>query len=154
MDYSQESGELNLQQPKTYNFLGQEGSGYLKMLTFPLGRNAVLLRLENLFDTFDGESQVEHVDVEKVAMHLFWKANPTEVTAPFTSIQEVDISNNMLAKDADAVRASKQWKGEDDEKIALKLSQDEKLRVVYEGVVDDVSKGTYAGIALQPQRIR
>jgi len=73
---------------------------------------------------------------------------------PVTTIEEMDITNNMNVKDAAEVRASKQWKAEDDEEIALKLSQDDKMRAIYEGPADDVTRGPYAGIAIQPMRIR
>ena len=154
MDYKVKEGEFNAQQPKHYEFLGEKGAEYLKMLAFPLARNSILFRLENLYDVYDGKYPVEHVDVTKMAMHFFWKANPTQAVAPFMYIEEVDITNNQLLKEAEATRASKTWKAEDDEEIALKLSKDEKLRAIYEGPADDVSNGEYAGIALQPQRIR
>lgn len=38
-----------------------------KLLMMPLARNAILLRIENIFDRFDGKQDTAHVDIDKLA---------------------------------------------------------------------------------------
>ena len=70
LDYSQDQA-LNAEETKQFEFLGDKGAEYLKMLAFPLDRNKIMLRLENLYDVFDGEYPVEYIDLNKLAVHLY-----------------------------------------------------------------------------------
>lgn len=152
MNYTQKN--ITVEKRELTNLLSQENLPFLKVITFPLAHNSILIRIENIYDVFDGEYPVYHVDVMRVALNFFERVNSKLSARPFIEIVETDITNNMSVEEAEKVRASKKWKAEDDEEIALKLSQDPKLRDIYEGPKDDVSRGTYAGVALQPQRIR
>lgn len=120
----------------------------------PLARNAILLRLENIFDRFDGKQALAHVDMEKLAHQFYWSVNPSATVSPIVEITELNLSANQEDSEARKTRATKNWVAEDDEEIAQQLLLSAEMRDVYAGPADDLSSGQYAGIALEAQRIR
>jgi len=83
---------------------------------------------------------VLNVDIKKFALDFFSASNGA-IKEPLVSIKEMDLSNNMLLSEAEQVRNSYQWKGEDDETVDF--SQLEKPV--------DASPSVFT---LEPQRMR
>lgn len=103
---------------------------------FPLEKNKVLARFENLADRFDPGSTIGYVDVQEFAMSLYKEANPSSQRNIVPRISEVGIShaaNKLSGKNF-------RWTGADDKSINLKNREH--------------PKDTAAGVALEPQRIR
>jgi len=97
--------------PKTYVKIDNFEEG--KYVVFPLAKNEILVRFENLQDKFDFNTTVLNVDIQKFALDFFYASNGA-MKEPLVSIQEMDLSNNMPSSEADQVRNSYKWKGEDD----------------------------------------
>jgi len=100
--------------PKTYVELDDFEGG--KYVVFPLAKNEILVRFENLQDKFDLNTTVLNVDIQKFALDFFYASNGA-VKEPMVSIKEMDLSNNMLSSEAEQVRNSYKWKGEDDQTV-------------------------------------
>lgn len=122
---------------KTYVKLDKFEHG--KYVAFPLAKNEILVRFENLMDKFDVDATALSVDIEKFALDFYFASNG-QIKEPMVSVQEMDLTNNMLASEAEKVR-SYDWKGEDD--ATFDFSQLEKPA--------DVSPSVFT---LEPQRIR
>jgi len=85
-----------------------------KVVTFPLAKNQILARFENIGDKFDHFAKdlgVMEVDLESWATDLFAQANNNHWTADF-DIQEVDLTNNRLSKDVESSRHK--WRAEEE----------------------------------------
>ena len=65
-----------------------------------MARNVVLMRLENIFDRFDGDQQTPHIDVVKLAHQFYWYVNPEETVSPVVDIYELNLSANQLDTEA------------------------------------------------------
>ena len=109
--------------------------------TFPLGRNKILARFENMNDRFDNDETVQWLDMETFAKSFYQSSNPGE-SSSFT-IQEVSITNNQLQSDLEARRVKKNWIGEDDV-----VRKDPKVQFIQK---PQDKEGKYA---LEPMRIR
>ena len=64
---------------------------------FPLARNTILVRFENLADLFDGADQsVKYVDVESFAKDFYRDANKNDrISMGTIKIEEFSLSNNQ-----------------------------------------------------------
>lgn len=60
-----------------------------------MGRNKILVRIENLADKFDyGISKVNMVDIKAFAQQFYKEANPDSDKKPKIAIKEVSITDN------------------------------------------------------------
>lgn len=126
-----------------------------RLVLFPLARNKILVRLENIADKFDSYTPDLEIDMEMFA-YKFWKmANPQSsmnTTDKFVpKIFEVDLTANMLEKEVMEMKKKIQWKGADDAEIAEKLLNDPELRSVHER---DHTLDKMNAIKLVPQDMR
>lgn len=88
---------------------------------FPLGKNKILARIENLADRFDPNleesEEVQYVDVEDFARQLYKEANPNSKLSIECKIVETSIDhaakNQLAGIDWDESR----WIGQDDKNI-------------------------------------
>jgi len=65
--------------------------------TFPLAKNKILLRIENIADKFDYNiSKVNVVDIKSFAQQFYKEANPSSNNKPKITIKEVSITDNQL----------------------------------------------------------
>ena len=69
----------------------------MKLELYPTGANSVLMRIENIADTFDSDGQLEYetVDVQGLADDLFALANNDSALTFTTSITETSLSANQ-----------------------------------------------------------
>lgn len=124
---------------------------YGKTVFFPLGKNKILVRLENSADKFDFYTPNIEVNMEKFA-YIFWMmANPESKTKVYPKIFEMDLTANMFEKEVMEMRKKIQWKGKDDEKIAEELEKNPELKAMYER---DHTKDPLTAITLVPQEMR
>lgn len=125
---------------------------YGRTVLFPLGRNKILVRMENSADKFDTDvDNIIKVDMEKFAS-LFWEqANPGSKTKVTPKIYEMDLTANLFEKEVIERKKKFQWKGKDDAEVAEKLLNDPELRQVYE---TDHSQDSLDSITLVPQAMR
>ena len=98
---------------------------------FPLAKNKVLARFENLADRFDpGISSVEYIDVREFAANIYKEANPSaKQLSPTITETRIDTSKNNDGK-------TFRWRGSDDQNITLKYREH--------------PKDSASGIALEP----
>ena len=68
------------------------------MVTQPIERNKILIRLENLADYYDDGASPQKVDFSNLCVALWQKANPG-VEFSVISVQEMSLSGNMPLKD-------------------------------------------------------
>lgn len=112
--------------------------GDLKLLQYPMARNEVIIRLENLSDLFDGTpSETPMFDIGSYASSLYASANGGAAPADMV-IEERNLSNNMNY--SEMLERKFQWLSEDGPNpyLAQPYPTDESDTVV----------------AMQPQRIR
>jgi len=97
-----------------------------KVITFPLAKNSILARFENVDDRFDwfGHSTAVRglwVDIERCAHEFYNEANPDtwhNHQKPFIMITEVGLTNNMGIHEAEKRRSdAHHWKAEDDDTV-------------------------------------
>ena len=70
------------------------------MLTMPLAKNAIMVRLENIHDNFDGVQKVTpKFNLMETVENLYKSVNGADAKFK-TEIYELDISGNMLEKEA------------------------------------------------------
>lgn len=85
--------------------------------TFPMAKNKILVRIENLADKFDHNiSMVNLVDIKSFAQSFYKEANPYSTNKPKITVKEVSITDNQLQSDLDKKRADFSWIGDDDHK--------------------------------------
>lgn len=123
-----------------WNYLLTE-SGFtseMKLELFTLGRNSLLMRVENIADTFDnaGEVSFQTVQLQTLVDGLYTLANGPEAVAA-TTITEMSLTGNQAYADMAANKV--QWATVDDEAVVRQAR---------------VPKDTAATIELQQQRIR
>jgi len=118
---------------------------------FPLGKNKILVRLENSADKFDMYTPTIELNMEKFAYYMWMDANPESKTKVYPKIFEMDLTANMFEKEAQWRRKKAQWKGKDDAEIEEMLLKDPELKAVYER---DHLKDPITAITLVPQEIR
>lgn len=103
---------------KTYNYdisgeLKKAGiKDSVKLVTFPLWKNKLLVRLENLADD---EKSAKEVDLRKISYALFKQANikhPRTITDDDITLKEVSITGNMEISEMKNRKI--QWKTIDD----------------------------------------
>jgi hypothetical protein len=71
---------------------------------FPLAKNKILVRLENIADKFDMYTPNIEVNMEKFA-YIFWmEANPESKTKVYPKIFEMDLTANMFEKEVVEMR--------------------------------------------------
>lgn len=96
------------------------------MVTFPVERDRILVRLINLADLFDGPAKNMTVDIEKVAAALFKEANrggSASADNCLTGYAEKTLSGNM---NLDSLAERKiHWKTVDDRRDGETLSKAE-----------------------------
>lgn len=121
-----------------------------KYIIFPLAKNKILARFENIGDNFDDEEGIfgnssQKVDIEKFAQKFYEDANSEAATtsAPQVNIVEVDLTNNQAWIDLEDKKAKWTWKGEDDHLRPEPI----KLDPVYK-------QGQHTEVTLETQRIR
>lgn len=81
---------------------------------FPLGRNKILLRFENIADRFDTKSQeTKYIDVQAFAKNFLLDSLKGKASdAMQANIEEVTLSTSMLQSELKATHFK--WKGADD----------------------------------------
>ena len=86
---------------KKTSFLTQGDASYYKQILFPVADNELLIRVENIFDLFDGPGEVLYLDLEGLAKQLWTDANGA---APLSNIQfdEKTLSANQGYSEATA----------------------------------------------------
>lgn len=104
-------------QYKSLVTLSNKTDNDLTFHTFPMAKNKILLRIENIADRFDYNiSKVNVVDIKSFAQQFYKEANPSSTNKPKILIKEVSITDNQLQSDLDKKRAAFSWIGEDDDK--------------------------------------
>ena len=120
---------------------GQDKSHSLQYQAFPLGKNKIMVRFENLADKFDIDTafSIKYFDVKKFTTQFYQQAN-NGVLPRWTTIDEVNLSGNILISELKKLNTY-EWKGDDD---GAMLNQP-----VNKGPKDHGDEK-----ALEPQRIR
>ena len=67
-NFTQGNTTWNMDNLPTYDGMNWDGA---KLVMFPLAKNKILVRLENLNDIYDNKTSVEHVDLLKLANYLY-----------------------------------------------------------------------------------
>ena len=117
---------------KKDNFLEQ---GIYKL--FPVAKDQVILRIENLADRFDKSSEVSFLNVDKLAKDLYFEVNGKQ--ADSVQIEEVSVQGTLLEKDR--LKNTFKWTGVDDG-----------TQLEFSKRPDD--QDGFKGVAMEPQRIR
>ena len=117
---------------KKDNFLEQ---GIYKL--FPVAKDQVILRIENLADRFDKSSEVSFLNVDKLAKDLYFEVNGKQ--ADSVLIEEVSVQGTLLEKDR--LKNTFKWTGVDDG-----------TQLEFSKRPDD--QDGFKGVAMEPQRIR
>lgn len=123
-----------------------------RMVFFPLWRNKILVRVENSADKFDFYSPTLQVDMQRFADAYWSSANPLSEVKVAAQIYEVDLTANMLEKEAVERKKRTQWRGTDDEAIKERMKVDEEFRAVHQPR-DHVNE-PLSSITLIPQEMR
>lgn len=123
-----------------WNYLLTE-SGFtseMKLELFTLGRNSLLMRVENIADTFDsaGEVSFQTVQLQTLVDGFYTLANGPEAAAA-TAITEMSLTGNQAYADMAANKV--QWATVDDETVVRQAR---------------LSRDTATTIEVQQQRIR
>jgi hypothetical protein len=71
-----------------------------------MGKNKILIRLENTFDKFDlvnalekqGQVEPKFINMNQFAKDFYLEANPEESESPTFKISELSLSGNQLAE--------------------------------------------------------
>lgn len=114
----------------------------LKLQLFPLAKNAIHMRIENIFDTFDvhppkAPTHTIYVQVKKLAEDLYKAVNGDDAKLNSINIIETTLTGNQ---EYSTMKKNKiQWVGEDDATITEPEYPKDKPNFE---------------VALQPQRIR
>lgn len=117
------------------NFM-REGS----IRIYPMAKNQIILRLENLADTFDDRgARTHYINIQKYARELYMDINQGKAPE-FLIITETSLSANQPL--TQLVQEKFMWRGQGD---AQSLSQ---------FLQAPVDRGGLRGVALEPQRIR
>lgn len=117
-----------------------------------MGKNKILVRLENTFDKFDlvnpmekmGQVEPKFINMKQFAKDFYLEANPDESEAPVFAVKELSLSGNQLAEANEQYMSKKPWIGEDDGSKKVKELAEIKKPADHEGL----------NVALEPQRIR
>ena len=117
---------------KKDNFLEQ---GFYKL--FPVAKDQVIVRIENLADRFDKSSEVSFLNVDKLAKDLYFEVNGKQ--ADSVQIEEVSVQGTLLEKDR--LKNTFKWTGVDDG-TQLEFSKRPE------------DQDGFKGVAMEPQRIR
>lgn len=73
----------------------QEFNGELKVHLFPLAKNQILMRLENMADLFDGTpEETPYFNIDQYARNLYKMANDGELPTDVT-VTERTLGNNQ-----------------------------------------------------------
>lgn len=140
-DFSQDAGatkqvsSVKANNEKAISFLLQQG--HIRLV--PLGKNQIIMRLENLADSFDGDSgRPNYVNIQKYARELYLEINNK---APASiDIVETSLSSNAPLEQVNLEKW--QWQAIEDPNSA------------YQFVQPPIDRGGLRGVALEPQRIR
>lgn len=116
-----------------------------------MDRNVVLVRVQNSADKFDMVAPEFKIDLEKLAVDMWYSANPGDDRIMTPEIKEVSLSANMAYSEIMDRRDKMQWKARDDDAIKAKLERDPALREIYETTHSD---DPMAAVTLVPQAIR
>ena len=117
---------------KKDNFLEQ---GIFKL--FPVAKDQVILRTENLADRFDKSSEVSFINIDKLAKDLYFEVNGKQPDS--LQIEEVSVQGTLLEKDR--LKNTFKWTGVDDG-TQLEFSKRPE------------DQDGFKGVAMEPQRIR
>lgn len=146
-------GELNQVSNETYvsglaEALSWAGiNGTVKMVTIPMAKNTILVRLENIADILDKEAVTRPVFLEHSLEAMYMAANKDATQAPEIKITEKSLTGNMDLVD-EMLKRKIQWKTVDDDKPEYTKS-----KITYDTEdIDPVTGLKY--ITLEPQRIR
>ena len=72
---------------------------------YPLGKNKIMVRLENTADKFDDPSaKVTFIDLLKFAQNFYLEANPGMEKVPDINIRELTLSGNEMSQMKDKYR--------------------------------------------------
>jgi len=82
--------------------------GFYKL--FPVAKDQVIVRIENLADRFDKSSEVSFLNVDKLAKDLYFEVNGKQ--ADSVQIEEVSVQGTLLEKDR--LKNTFKWTGVDD----------------------------------------
>jgi hypothetical protein len=124
---------------------------FARVVFFPLGRNKILVRLENSADKFDFYAPTLQLNMETFAKSFWSWANGNIEVEIESEIYEMDLTANMFEKEVVEMRKRVHWRGVDDEEIAEKLAMNPELKAVYEREhLDD----PLTAITLVPQEMR
>jgi hypothetical protein len=86
-----------------------------KYVMFPLEKNKIVVRFENIADKFDSDAAQFQYNVRDFAEAVYKVANPNADRLHNVHIQETSITHNMDIKTVEERRRKYQWKGEDDD---------------------------------------
>lgn len=82
-------------QYKSLVTLSNKTDNDLTFHTFPMAKNKILLRIENIADKFDFNiSKINVVDIKSFAQQFYKEANPSSNNKPKITIKEVSITDN------------------------------------------------------------
>lgn len=131
-------------QYKSLVTLSNKTDNDLTFHTFPMAKNKILLRIENIADKFDFNiSKINVVDIKSFAQQFYKEANPSSNNKPKITIKEVSITDNQLQSDLDKKKAAFSWKGADDDE-----------RKKGDQFVFSKDKNSLTAASFEPQRIR
>lgn len=146
---AESSSTVNLHDAYTSDYYEWDRFG--KVVFFPLWKNKILVRLENIADRFDTYAPTLKLNMEKFA-YIFWMmSNPMSKSKYVPTITEVALTANMLEKELQEMRKKRQWKAKNDAEIAEKLSKNPELKAIYER---DPMEDKLEDITLVPQDLR
>lgn len=108
----------------------------MKLELFTLGKNSIMMRVENIGDIFNSKGKVtfQKVDIDHLAAGLFKVVNGYAIASSQIQIEETSLTGNQLYDEM--VKNKIQWSTVDDARAETSLKPEEK------------------GIWLQQQRIR
>lgn len=158
----QRETQINLEQPLQYSFVfdfKQSGKAnkppthnaaddiavknFLKegsIRMYPMAKNQIILRLENLADTFDDRgARTHYINLQKYARDLYMDIN-NGAQPQFLTITETSLSANQALTQVQSEKFN--WRGIGDQSSLSQFLQ------------SPVDRGGLRGVALEPQRIR
>lgn len=92
---------------------------------YPVSKNKILLRLENIYDLFDADklkesklvqktSRPQYLDVARFAEAFWREANPSSTRNVKAIVNEMNLSGNQLETDNENWKSTRRWIGKDD----------------------------------------
>jgi hypothetical protein len=107
----------------------------VKIISYPMDRNLLLVRLENIADLFDYPSgstlddTLTYFDLNQLARNLYQYANGNSYQLKAINIKEMQLTG--ITSQSDTYKSKYQWKGEDDGQVTEPvLPKDKPFNVV------------------------